>query len=61
MDSENEQPCCASWEAAHRNGTDNEMYGALVYWLDHNPYIGCDLPAVEFCPWCGARKEAKEE
>lgn len=61
--------CFDSWEKAQQDGTDNEMYGALL--SDHanparvygniptNPpdwHLGCDLPSVKFCPWCGANK-----
>jgi hypothetical protein len=53
-----EMPCCSAWANAQRSGTDNEGYGSLLnfYSGDQDPHMGCDLPTVEFCPWCGAKK-----
>lgn len=50
-----DEPCCNSWEKAHEAGTDNELYGALVY---NCRQIGASdrLPPVNFCPWCAAPK-----
>lgn len=50
------QPCCDSWRLAHASGTDNAAYGSLVAQEDRYPYIGCELPQVEYCPWCGDEK-----
>jgi len=65
MDGRVELPCCADWANAHESGTDNEGYGALIYYLDKGkPAIGSGgLPFVRFCPWCGAKKqiEARQE
>lgn len=54
----NDQDCCNAWRRAQRPGTDNEMYGQLL--RDYGGgdwHIGCDLPTVAFCPWCGAKKD----
>lgn len=48
--------CCASLSAAFSSGTDNEAYGSLASAYDDDPasiHIGCELPAIAFCPWCG--------
>lgn len=58
MDKPIDKYCCDDWAKAHQSGTDNEMYGALVHYPQpHTPHIGCDLPRVKFCPWCGASKD----
>lgn len=54
------EQCCDSWRKAQQLGTDNEMYGMLL--RDYSGtgadwHVGCDLPAVRFCPWCGAKKD----
>lgn len=65
-----DEQCCPSWLRAQSGGTDNEGYGALLH--DYaNPrrfgrveeprkpstwFMGCDMPQVQFCPWCGAKK-----
>lgn len=50
--------CCAPWEAAKQHGTDSEGFSALISAddLDNTGLIriGCDLPPVSFCPWCGS-------
>lgn len=54
-----QQPCCDNWAKAHEDGTDNEGYASLIYYdHDERVIIGNDLPAVNFCPWCGAKKDA---
>lgn len=55
------KPCCESWNQAQQAGSDNEGHGALVYRRYDNGQIeamGCDLPPIRFCPWCGAKKQA---
>ena len=42
--------CCEAFRKAHENGTDNEAYGQLIYDDDD---LGCNLPPIKFCPWCG--------
>ena len=57
-----EIPCCTAWEQAQQSGTDNEGYGALLYFVaDDEPRFGCNLPTVENCPWCGKSKSAAYE
>jgi len=52
--------CCDAFARALGWGTDNEMYGALIYPSTYPDgqvthwNIGCDLPPMGFCPWCGA-------
>jgi hypothetical protein len=46
---------CTTFEAAQETGTDNEGYAALLkpdmgFWK-----IGCGLPRISFCPWCGSK------
>jgi hypothetical protein len=52
--------CCEAWEKAQQSGTDNEAYGRLLYGAD-DWRMGCDLPPVKFCPWCGAEVTAVRE
>lgn len=42
--------CCHDFKNAMRSGTDCEGYGALI---DYPRSIGCGLPDMNFCPWCG--------
>ena len=53
-----DEKCCDAWGLARQEGTDNEGYGSLI--IDNRPGygwgIGCDLPRVLYCPWCGATK-----
>jgi len=49
--------CCETFEKATKRGTDNEGYGALIYGPS---LIGCDLPPMDYCPWCGKRRPAAE-
>lgn len=59
MDEDNKQPCCETWAKAHTEGTDGEAWMPLVRYSvssDITPHIGCDLPDIAFCPWCGAAK-----
>jgi hypothetical protein len=46
---------------AHKYGTDNEGYEILVTYTDGMPQIGCDLPAINFCPWCGKEVTAARD
>ena len=68
-----EEPCCQPWETAHLFGTCCEGYSWLIAYdmpwppgsppdsSTGKPVIGTDLPAVRFCPWCGARKLKKRK
>jgi len=58
---ENQMPCCDAWRMAQQRGTDNEMYGALLWIEGETALMGCDLPPVQFCPWCGAEKPPKAQ
>lgn len=50
--------CCDVWAKAHEAGTDNEMYSSLISdESDGESWMGSELPAVRFCPWCGKPKE----
>lgn len=53
--------CCMAMIQAQQSGTDNEMYGALVryYDPDNTVWMGCDLPPITFCPWCGKKIKRK--
>lgn len=48
--------CCAEFEKAKQDATDNEGWEALL-WVDKDDggklKIGSDLAAIRFCPWCG--------
>lgn len=41
--------CCEAMKDAQQSGTDNEAWGPLV----RGTSIGCGLPPIKFCPWCG--------
>lgn len=57
-DQTDEKPCCRQFVKAQDLGTDNEGYFRLVYDdASGNLYIGCGLPPIRFCPWCGERLE----
>jgi hypothetical protein len=48
--------CCVDLVTAFSSGTDNEAYGKLASAYGDDPasiHIGCELPAIAFCPWCG--------
>lgn len=49
--------CCRTMINAQQPCTDNEMYGALVDadWDNEVVEIGCGLPPIDFCPWCGQK------
>jgi len=40
---------CDAFQQAQTSGTDNEGYGGLI----RGRSIGCGLPEIKFCPWCG--------
>ncbi len=48
--------CCSDMVMAFSAGTDNEGYGAIAHCFggsSNSIRIGCDLPALKLCPWCG--------
>ena len=52
--------CCRDMAAAFLPCTDNEGDGRLARCYDDTPtaiYVGCDLPPLRFCPWCGTKLE----
>lgn len=45
--------CCDAFEKVTEPRSDNEGYGRLI-WIDETDVsIGCDLPTIDYCPWCG--------
>lgn len=54
--SEDRNICCDAWRKARQSGSDNEGWSALIHWFDGFPCMGCGLPPVRFCPWCGKKK-----
>jgi hypothetical protein len=52
---------CDAFQAAQRSGTDNEAYGSLAYRWDGEIRMGCDLPPITFCPWCGGSLKTTAE
>lgn len=52
--------CCDDMRRAFQPGTDNEMYGSVAFNIGDQIYIGCDLPEISVCPWCG-RAPLKQE
>lgn len=52
------KPCCDIFYTAQKDGTDSEGYGGLLTEItDDEWHIGCDLPPIKFCPWCGGNWE----
>ena len=55
--------CCDSWKKAINEGTDTDGYGPLIqdhrrmYGIFYGPSIGMNLPDIQFCPWCGDKKQ----
>ena len=49
--------CCDAFGKATDDGTDNEGYGRLLMDRGNGSTwaIGCDLPPIAFCPWCGSK------
>lgn len=48
--------CCMAMIQAQQSGTDNEAYGSAVsYSVEGIAEIGCQLPPITFCPWCGKK------
>jgi hypothetical protein len=48
--------CCSDMAMAFCSGTDNEGYGAIAHCFGGSSnaiQIGCDLPPLRLCPWCG--------
>lgn len=45
--------CCKSFGDAQESGTDNEGYGALIFVEKDYVSIGCNLPNINYCPYCG--------
>ncbi len=56
--------CCTTFDRAQQSGTDNEGYGRLMWVHAGIASMGCGLPPIDYCPWCGTpiamRAEAKE-
>jgi len=47
-------PCCDAFGQAFECGTDNEAWGSLMrHDGDGDLSIGCGLPPIKYCPWCG--------
>lgn len=44
--------CCEAWEASGQDDTGGEGWDVLRDGL----HMGCELPGVNFCPWCGDEK-----
>ena len=50
----NDQECeCSAFLDAQKACTDNEGYGALIRAWNGSWLVGCGLPPIAFCPWCG--------
>lgn len=47
--------CCVWFAEATERGTDNEMYGPAVFFVDGKPHVGSIPEPIHFCPWCGAK------
>ena len=46
---------CSEFREAQQSCTDNEGYGRLIREWGGEWRIGSDLPAMNYCPWCGNR------
>lgn len=45
--------CCDVMAQSFRDGTDNEEYEQLSRIVDSCVTMGCNLPPINNCPWCG--------
>jgi len=52
---------CSEFREAQQSCTDNEGYGRLIREWGGEWRIGCDLPAMNYCPWCGNRVPQNEK
>lgn len=50
---ESSEFCCKAFTHALEDGTDSEEYECLMRFDRDDYFLGSDLPAIEFCPWCG--------
>jgi hypothetical protein len=48
---------CDAFKIAQCKGTDNEMYGSLISFWSGEYHTGCDVPTIQFCPWCGKKPQ----
>ena len=49
--------CCATFERALEWGTDREQEGPAITYIVEEYWIGTDITAICFCPWCGKKLE----
>jgi hypothetical protein len=49
--------CCSKFEKALEWGTDFAEEGPAISHMDSEYWIGTDLGAIHFCPWCGYELE----
>lgn len=58
--------CCEAFEAAKQPGTDSEGWCELMIvgypdeigeGTPEGIIMGCKLPLINFCPWCGTKVE----
>lgn len=45
--------CCDDMAESFGAGTDNEGYHGLSSIESNMVEIGCTLPPIKYCPWCG--------
>ena len=53
MNETKELKCCPPMITAQKSGTDNEGWGPLIERFGGAWDIGCGLPDLQYCPWCG--------
>lgn len=53
--------CCINFEKARKKGSDSDGLGKLISRHENDKYfIGLDLVAIQYCPWCGYEIEEVE-
>lgn len=50
----NKKYCCSKFQDSLKEGTDNECYGALIYYLQ-GYYTAGTVGRINFCPFCGKK------
>ena len=45
--------CCNDFAHARQMETDSDCYRAAIYEYEGELNIGCGLPPIKYCPWCG--------
>jgi len=56
-----EDACCPAMAQARSDNSDSEAWGPLITDEGGEFTMGCGLPPVRVCPWCGAGVSTEED